>query len=46
MMIERLKEKALEEFKIAQGRLEQKQLDDLITMRSRLSQLEAEEEQS
>lgn len=37
MMIDRLKEKALEEFKIEQSRLEQKQLDDLITMRSRLN---------
>ena len=37
MMIDRLKEKALEEFKITQSRLEQKQLDDLITMRTRLN---------
>jgi flagellar FliJ protein len=37
MMIDRLKEKALEEFKLEQSRLEQKQLDDLITMRARLN---------
>jgi flagellar FliJ protein len=37
MMIDRLKEKALEEFKVVQNRLEQKQLDDLITMRARLN---------
>ena len=37
MMIDRLKEKAQEEFKVEQARLEQKQLDDLITMRSRLN---------
>lgn len=46
MMIDRLKEKALEEFKIGEARLAQKNLDDLITMRSRLNHgpLEAEEE--
>ncbi len=37
MMIDRLKEKAMEEFKISEARLEQKNLDDLITMRSRLN---------
>ena len=37
MMIDRLKEKALEEFKLEQSRLEQKNLDDLITMRARLN---------
>jgi flagellar FliJ protein len=37
MMIDRLKEKALEEFRIEQSRLEQKNLDDLITMRTRLN---------
>jgi flagellar export protein FliJ len=37
MMIDRLKEKALEEFKLEQSRLEQKNLDDLITMRTRLN---------
>ena len=37
MMIDRLKEKAMEEFKIEQSRLEQKGLDDLITMRARLN---------
>jgi flagellar FliJ protein len=37
MMIDRLKEKAMEEFKLQQNRLEQKQLDDLITMRARLT---------
>lgn len=46
MMIDRLKEKALEEFKVEQGRLEQKQLDDLITMRARLNHgpIDGEEE--
>lgn len=46
MMVDRLKEKALEEFKIEQARLEQKQLDDLITMRARLNHgpIEGEEE--
>ena len=46
MMIDRLKEKALEEFKLFENRLEQKNLDDLITMRARLNHgpLEAEEE--
>lgn len=46
MMIDRLKEKALAEFKIEQNRLEQKQLDDLITMRARLNHgpIEGEEE--
>ncbi len=37
MMIDRLKEKALEEFKLEQSRLQQKNLDDLITMRTRLN---------
>jgi flagellar FliJ protein len=37
MMIDKLKEKALEEFKIEQARIEQRQLDDLITMRARLN---------
>jgi flagellar FliJ protein len=46
MMIDRLKEKALEEFKVSESRLQQKLLDDLITMRARLNHgpLEAEEE--
>ena len=46
MMIDRLKEKALEEFKLGEARLAQKNLDDLITMRSRLNHgpLDAEEE--
>lgn len=46
MMIDRLKEKALEEFKIEQSRLEQKKLDDLITMRARLNHgpIDGEEE--
>jgi flagellar export protein FliJ len=46
MMIDRLKEKALEEFKLDESRLSQKRLDDLITMRARLNHgpLEAEEE--
>ncbi len=46
MMIDRLKEKAMNEFKIEQNRLEQKELDDLITMRARLNHgpIEAEEE--
>jgi flagellar FliJ protein len=46
MMIDRLKEKALEEFKIEESRLSQKRLDDLITMRARLNHgpLELEEE--
>ncbi|MBU6154116.1 MAG: flagellar FliJ family protein [Bdellovibrionales bacterium] len=46
MMIDRLKEKALEEFKIEQSRLEQKNLNDLITMRARLNHgpIDAEEE--
>jgi len=46
MMVDRLKEKALEEFKIEQSRLEQKQLDDLITMRARLNHgpIDGEEE--
>ncbi len=46
MMIDRLKEKAIEEFKLEQSRLEQKNLDDLITMRARLNHglLELEEE--
>lgn len=37
MMIDRLKEKAVEEFKLEQSRREQKNLDDLITMRTRLN---------
>ena len=46
MMIDRLKEKAMEEFKVEQSRLEQKKLDDLITMRARLNHgpIEGEEE--
>lgn len=46
MMIDKLKEKALEEFKVEQARLEQKQLDDLITMRARLNHgpIDGEEE--
>ena len=41
MMIDRLKEKALEEFKLEQSRVEQKQLDDLVTMRMRLNEEES-----
>lgn len=37
LMIDRLKEKAMEEFKHEQSRLEQKFFDDLMTMRSRLN---------
>jgi flagellar FliJ protein len=37
MMIDQLKEKAFGEFRLEQGRLEQKNLDDLITMRARLN---------
>src|ERR1035437_7559716 len=46
MMIDRLKEKAMTEFKVEQNRLEQKQLDDLITMRARLNHgpIDGEEE--
>lgn len=46
MMVDRLKEKAMEEFKIEKSRAEQKALDDLITMRARLNHgpLEHEEE--
>jgi flagellar FliJ protein len=46
MMIDRLKEKAHEEFKLEQNRLEQRKLDDLITMRARLNHgpIESEEE--
>jgi flagellar FliJ protein len=46
MMIDRLKEKAFEEFRIEQSRLEQRKLDDLITMRARLNHgpIDAEEE--
>jgi flagellar FliJ protein len=46
MMIDRLKEKALEEFKLDQSRLEQRKLDDLITMRARLNHgpIDSEEE--
>jgi len=36
-MVDKLKEHAFEEFKIEQNRDEQKQLDDLITMRARLN---------
>jgi flagellar FliJ protein len=46
LMIDKLKEKAMAEFKVEQSRLEQKQLDDLITMRARLNHgpIEGEEE--
>jgi flagellar FliJ protein len=46
MMIDRLKEKAFEEFKVARARLEQKNLDDLISMRARLNHgpIDGEEE--
>lgn len=46
MMIDRLKEKAIEEFRIEQNQIEQRQLDDLITMRARLNHgpIEGEEE--
>lgn len=46
MMIDRLKEKAVAEFKVEQTRLEQKELDDLITMRARLNHgpIDGEEE--
>ena len=46
MMIDRLKEKAMEEFKLETSRLEQKVLDDLMTMRARLNHgpLDSEEE--
>ena len=46
MMIDRLKEKAMDDFKVEQSRLEAKQLDDLITMRARLNHgpIDAEEE--
>ena len=46
MMIDRLKERAHEEFKLEQNRLEQRKLDDLITMRARLNHgpIESEEE--
>jgi flagellar protein FliJ len=37
MMVDKLKESALEAFKLEQSRLEQKQLDDLMTMRARLN---------
>jgi flagellar FliJ protein len=47
MMIDRLREKALEEFRIGQSRLEQKVLDDLMTMRARMKQdPESAEEES
>ncbi len=36
-MVDRIKEKAVETFKINQNRLEQKNMDDLISMRSRLN---------
>lgn len=36
-MVDRIKEKAVETFKINQNRLEQKNIDDLISMRSRLN---------
>lgn len=45
MMMDRLKEKALEEFKKEQARIEQKKLDDLITMRARLNHGPLEEEE-
>jgi flagellar FliJ protein len=45
MMIDRLKEKAFEEFKWEQSRLEQKKLDDLITMRARLNHGPIEDEE-
>jgi len=41
MMIDRLREKAYEEFRLAQARLEQKRLDDLITMRARMERVPA-----
>lgn len=44
MMVDRLKEKALEEFKLEQSRLEQKSLDDLMTMRARLNHGPLDEE--
>jgi flagellar FliJ protein len=46
MMIDRLKEKAFDEFKVEQSRLEQRRLDDLITMRARLNHgpIDSEEE--
>jgi len=46
MMMDRLREKAFEEFKIEQSRLEQRKLDDLITMRARLNHgpIDSEEE--
>lgn len=46
MMIDRLKEKAFDEFKQEQSRLEQRKLDDLITMRARLNHgpIDSEEE--
>ncbi|NDG85619.1 MAG: flagellar export protein FliJ, partial [Proteobacteria bacterium] len=37
MMIDRLREKAYEEFRLGQSRLEQKVLDDLMTMRARMN---------
>lgn len=46
MMIDRLKEKAMEEFKLEQARLDQKRLDDLITMRARLNHGPLSEEDS
>jgi flagellar FliJ protein len=45
MMMDRLREKAFEEFKREQARLEQKRLDDLITMRSRLNHGPVSEEE-
>jgi flagellar export protein FliJ len=46
MMVDRLKEKAMEEFNLEQSRIEQKKLDDLITMRARLNHgpIDGEEE--
>jgi len=46
MMIDRLKEKAFDEFKVEQSRLEQRRLDDLITMRAPLNHgpIDSEEE--
>lgn len=45
MMVDKLKDKALEEFKIEQARLEQRRLDDLITMRARLNHAPIDDEE-
>ena len=45
MMIDRLREKAFEEFKVEQARLDQIQLDDLSTMRARLKSAPGVEEE-